>query len=204
MNKLVETQSTSLLANHPAPKRPAQSMSPQSATPATSAIQLKKILAPIDFSETSPQVVAYAVRFVEQFGAQLVLLHVVQPPLDLAPPEAFSLRPPSEMYAEVTQEAQAKLTRWKEDIAMGAMDTTGDLFITTVIRGGEPDREIVNVARELEIDLIVIATHGYTGLKHVLLGSTAERVVRHAPCPVFVVREQEHDSLLQAQESVSD
>ena len=52
---------------------------------------------------------------------------------------------------------------------------------------------IADTARQLEVDLIVITTHGYTGLKHVFLGSTAERVVRHSPCPVLTVRSQEHD-----------
>jgi nucleotide-binding universal stress UspA family protein len=58
---------------------------------------------------------------------------------------------------------------------------------------GRAPWEILRVARETEADLIIIATHGYTGLKHVLLGSTAELVVRHAPCPVLTVRQVEHD-----------
>ena len=63
----------------------------------------------------------------------------------------------------------------------------------TLVRVGKPYHEITSAARELNIDLIVISTHGYTGLKHVVLGSTAERVIRHAPCPVLTVREREHD-----------
>ena len=61
------------------------------------------------------------------------------------------------------------------------------------IRTGVPSHEIVEAAREADIDLIVIATHGYTGWKHFCIGSTAERVVRAAPCPVLVVREKEHE-----------
>ena len=61
------------------------------------------------------------------------------------------------------------------------------------VRGGLPSHEIVEVAKDLEVDLIVIATHGYTGWKHFCIGSTAERVVRAAPCPVLVVREKEHE-----------
>jgi universal stress protein A len=64
-------------------------------------------------------------------------------------------------------------------------------------RLGTPYEEIVKVAKEMEVDLIIIATHGYTGLKHFLLGSTAERVVRLAPCPVLVVREEERDFVSQ-------
>ena len=62
-----------------------------------------------------------------------------------------------------------------------------------LVRLGQPHREITEAAKELHVDLIVLATHGYTGLKHAFLGSTAERVVRHAPCPVLTVREREHD-----------
>lgn len=61
------------------------------------------------------------------------------------------------------------------------------------VRMGAPWHEITTAAQECEADLIIIATHGHTGLKHPLLGSTAERVVRHAPCPVLVVRDREHD-----------
>ena len=63
----------------------------------------------------------------------------------------------------------------------------------TVVDYGRSFQLIVDSARMLKVDLIIISTHGYTGLKHVLLGSTTERVVRHAPCPVLVVREGEHE-----------
>ena len=65
--------------------------------------------------------------------------------------------------------------------------------IGSTTREGMPAHEIVEAAKELDTDLIVIATHGFTGWKHFCIGSTAERVVRTAPCPVFVVREKEHD-----------
>jgi nucleotide-binding universal stress UspA family protein len=61
------------------------------------------------------------------------------------------------------------------------------------VRAGLPSHEIVETAKELDVDLIVIATHGYAGWKHFCIGSTAERVVRAAPCPVLVVREKEHE-----------
>ena len=67
------------------------------------------------------------------------------------------------------------------------------LLADSLVRVGHPYQEITQAAQELKADLIVIATHGYTGLKHILLGSTAERVVRHASCPVLTVREREHD-----------
>ena len=69
------------------------------------------------------------------------------------------------------------------------------LIEKTLVRFGRSFHEIADAARTLKVDLIVIATHGYTGLKHALLGSTTERVVRHAPCPVLVVRENEKESV---------
>ena len=62
-----------------------------------------------------------------------------------------------------------------------------------LVRFGTPFAEIADAARSLKVDLIILTTHGYTGLKHVFMGSTAERVVRHAPCPVLTVREKEHE-----------
>jgi nucleotide-binding universal stress UspA family protein len=63
----------------------------------------------------------------------------------------------------------------------------------TIVQMGEPYKEIINIAKARKVDLIIIATHGYTGMKHMMLGSTAERVVRQAPCPVLVVREKEKE-----------
>jgi nucleotide-binding universal stress UspA family protein len=65
--------------------------------------------------------------------------------------------------------------------------------VTSILREGSPAKVIAEVAGEMATDLLVISTHGYTGLKHVLMGSIAEQVVRYAPCPVLVVRQQEHD-----------
>jgi universal stress protein A len=70
----------------------------------------------------------------------------------------------------------------------------------TIVHMGKPSREIINLAKAKKVDLIIIATHGYTGMKHVLLGSTAERVVRRAPCPVLVVREKENEFISMTQE----
>ena len=70
-----------------------------------------------------------------------------------------------------------------------------DLVEKTLVRQGRSFHEIADAARTLQVDLIIISTHGYTGLKHALLGSTTERVVRHAPCPVLVVRPRAHEFL---------
>ena len=83
----------------------------------------------------------------------------------------------------------------KQLSALAAAEVRGELSVDTVIRTGPVAAEIIAVAQSLPADLIVVSTHGRTGLKHVLLGSVTEHVVRHAPCPVFVVREKEHEFL---------
>jgi len=148
-------------------------------------VNLKKILVPIDFSEPSKKAMQYAVSFAKQFNAELLLLHVIEfTPLP-APPLAV-------MQDETTQaklhESAAKgLGEWRN--TMGSQAS----MRTSVRNGISAHAEIVSAATEGNIDLIILGTRGRTGLAHLLIGSTAERVVRYAPCPVLVVREREHD-----------
>lgn len=148
--------------------------------------RLKKILVPMDFSESSKKALRYARPFAEQFDAEVILLHVVEP---VATPESYYFIPPGLEEANVRREQtlRTKLCELREK-EIGA-EIRGD----TIVHFGQPHHEIVRVAENEQADLIILSTHGYTGLKHALLGSTAERVVRHAPCPVLVVREREHD-----------
>ena len=86
---------------------------------------------------------------------------------------------------ETSQAAEAELQRVKDELSGDGLE----LEVRQLVRGNEPAEDLISVANETDADLIVIATHGYTGLKHALLGSTTERVVRHAHCPVLVVRQ---------------
>jgi universal stress protein A len=145
----------------------------------------KKILVPVDFSDTSKQAFHYALRFAEQFGCEIVLLHVVEPESVIAgAPAAIDVFAQPE---EDTIEAELEL----EALAASSRDHPG--FITSKVRTGHAPNEITKAAKDLDVDLIIIATHGYTSWRHLCIGSTAERVVRTAPCPVLVVREKEHD-----------
>lgn len=148
-------------------------------------LRLKKILVPVDFSEFSAKAITYALRFAEQFHATLVLVHAVEP---VRYPESI-LIPPA---MEVTNQARQTHARDRLN-GFAAQYVPREIACETVVRLGQPFSEITATARELDVDLIVIATHGHTGLKHLLLGSTAERVVRLAPCPVLTVREREHE-----------
>lgn len=164
-----------------------QSMLSPQAVPAeesAAGFELRRILVPIDFSDCSRKALAYAVPFARQFGASLTLLYVVQ--MNYAVGEFGAIDfpvPEKEMRANAEREL-AKLV---------AAAVPVPLSTETLVRVGRPVQEIVATAKEKEIDLIIISTHGHTGLKHILLGSVTENVVRYAPCPVLTVREHEHD-----------
>jgi nucleotide-binding universal stress UspA family protein len=141
---------------------------------------IKSILIPTDFSAYSEKALEYALPLAGQFGAQLTLLHVVEPTVPLDDegryPAALELK-------RVREFCESALRALAEKFKI-APEQLGGL----VVRCGKPFNEIALAAEELKTDLIIIATHGHTGLKHTLLGSTAERVLRHSPCPVLVVR----------------
>ena len=149
-------------------------------------IRLKNILVPIDFSDPCKQALKYATAFARQFDAALTLLHVIEFDIVLS-----DLGPAGVSFVEVeTKSKEVSLQRLAEWVAA----EVGDHVRTeTLIRNGRPYWDIVEVARSLPADLILIASHGHSSLAHVVLGSTVERVVRHAPCPVLVIRPQEHD-----------
>ena len=147
-------------------------------------LQIKSILVPIDFSATSEKALRYAVRMGEQFGSKITLLNVVQP---VATPD-FAYHPLMLETDRAKDAAKARL-----DTLCRKLIVPARLLERTVVRYGTPFAEITAAAKSLKVDLIILTTHGYTGLKHVFMGSTAERVVRHAPCPVLTVREKEHE-----------
>jgi universal stress protein A len=158
------------------------------------ALKLKKLLVPTDFSENSEKALMYAVRLAQRNNSSLILFHVFELP-------EFVRQLPQD-YSESNEETRKQLDiamrRSAERLETLSVAVKGsDIKIETSQRLGTPYEEIVNVAREWEVDLIVIATHGYSGLKHFLLGSTAERVVRLASCPVLVVREEGRDFVSQ-------
>lgn len=148
--------------------------------------KLKEILVPIDFSECSLKALQYALPLAREHGAAITLLHVVNP-VYLAG-ELGGTDYPS-LEAEMRASADKELSRLVVD------EIHGDVPADTRLCAGSPETNIIAVAKSLPADLIVIATHGRTGLKHLFLGSVVEHVVRRAPCPVLVVREHEHEFL---------
>lgn len=142
---------------------------------------------PTDFSKHSLYALTYGVAFAERFEAELCLLHVVQD-LAVLVPDMIAVAPPvAPTVAELTAGVQTAFDR------LVAEHDLGRLRVRREIREGNAYTEIVRFAAEAEVDLIIMATHGYSGLTHALLGSVAERVVRKAPCPVLTVRHPEHE-----------
>ena len=147
-------------------------------------LKIKTILVPIDFSETSTKALVYAARMADQFGSKIILVNVVEP---IATPDVA-------FHPLMLEPDKVKLAA-KERLGLVCRKAKLPAAVVqkTLVRFGTPFAEITNAARTLKVDLIILTTHGRTGLKHVFLGSTAERVVRHAPCPVLTVREKEHE-----------
>lgn len=141
-------------------------------------IDIRTILCPTDFSEPSRVATNYALEFARGFGARLHLLYVIEDPVLYSP--AFGGYAPKSQ--DIEEYAQTGLDNWifPED--------AGSVEIVRRWVHGRPFVEILNDARQNDIDLIVMGTHGRGFLPHLLLGSTAERVVRRAPCPVLTVR----------------
>jgi nucleotide-binding universal stress UspA family protein len=147
-------------------------------------ITAQRFLVPLDFSEDANQALAYAIDLASKLGARVTLLHVMQSPpwggvdMDGTIPHAYS-RFIQHLEAEVAHRMQACL----EGVTAGGLE--GEMAVVH----GIPFQEILDTAKKQQVDLIIMGTHGRTGLQHVLLGSVAEKVVRLAPCPVLVVRQ---------------
>jgi universal stress protein A len=154
---------------------------------AVAPFQMKTIVVPIDFSECSAKALKYAIPFAQQHGASIALVYVVETPA-YAANEYGGLE-----FARL--EDELKRNGEKELRALAKREAVPNLQMTTMLRRGAASNEIVKAASELSAELIVVSTHGRTGLKHVLLGSVAEHLVRNAHCPVLVVREQEREFL---------
>jgi nucleotide-binding universal stress UspA family protein len=139
-------------------------------------MRISKILVPYDFSEHSEKALSWAVGLAEKFDCRILALHVVQPPT--YPPMMTGFMDPSQFEVGLQEDAGKKL----KDAAAREKKAR----IDTRVLVGEPFWDICRVAKDEKADLIVMGSHGRTGLAHVLLGSVAERVVRHSPCPVLV------------------
>jgi nucleotide-binding universal stress UspA family protein len=147
-------------------------------------MSFKKILVPTDFSESAKYALPFAIDLAEKYGADLQLLHVVEP---IAMPVDFAWGTYS--YPDIEKQLSGHVEKTLESII--AEQIPENLKVISAIAHGKSWREIITFARANEIDLIVMATHGMSGFSHALYGSTAEKVIRKAPCPVLTVRHPE-------------
>jgi nucleotide-binding universal stress UspA family protein len=154
--------------------------------PRHSPIELGRILVPIDFSEHCKKALAYAIPFAQQFKASIDLLYVVEPAVY---PADFSFGQVG--FPSVEDELRQRGAEELESLIRNDIGTR--VQARCIVRTGKAFNEIGQHAKEESVDLIIIATHGHSGMEHVLFGSTAEKVVRYAPCPVLVVRVDEKE-----------
>ncbi|NLI76714.1 MAG: universal stress protein [Candidatus Riflebacteria bacterium] len=145
-------------------------------------INIKKILVPVDFSESAPLALRYAASFAAEFGAQIHLLHVIEEETM----HPGNLEDPLHTAQRWEKEASEKLT------ALVAKDSYKGLDISHTVKGGITFETIIEEARAKEIDLIIIGAHGESGFVDSWLGGTSYEVARKAPCPVLTVKSSGH------------
>ena len=141
----------------------------------------RAVLVPVDFSALSDAALERAAGIARQFGSELHLVHVVEP---IIHPVEYAIVPleMEEINVQQVKERRTRLEALQEKLTAEGVDCAIEVKL------GKPWHAIVDYARRKKCDLIVVPTHGHTGPRHLLLGSTAERVVQHAPCAVLVVR----------------
>jgi len=141
----------------------------------------EKILIAIDFSENSEYAFDYALTLAKQFNGELTIMHVINEPVDL---RGFYV--PHISFEQLEKEIEDGAVKMMEKFCIAKL---GDFTnYKTIIVSGIPYEEIIRKAEEMGASLLVVGTHGRKGLDHLIFGSTAERVVRSASCPVLTIR----------------
>ncbi len=146
-------------------------------------LAIQRIVAPTDFSRHSELSLEAAVELAEKFGAELHVLHIVVPQIYQSEMPEMMLPPMEDLTKEMLAAARRRMDKWRKGAPKGLNLETHVIESTR-----KEDIAICEFAEQNAADLIVIGSHGHTGLAHLLLGSTAEHVVRHAHCPVLVVK----------------
>ena len=146
-----------------------------------SSLGIRSILVPIDFSVHSKNALKYAVPLAEKFGASLHLVYVVEPtiyPADLGFGQVVLPGVEDELREKGAGELQSLIER----------EIGKRVKATSAVRSGNPHQEILREAEDKAVDMIVVATHGHSGVEHMLFGSTADRIVRRSKVPVLTIR----------------
>lgn len=142
-------------------------------------MKIKRLLVPVDFSDSSAKLIDFAIEFARMHAAELKLLHVIEP-MNYAVPRWIP--EPTALLEEQRKEAAAQLARLEQRARAKRINCSSEVHFGVVYE------VIADFARTSEADMILIATHGRTGLAHMIIGSVAERVIHNATCPVLVLR----------------
>lgn len=153
-------------------------------------INLKQILVPTDFSEYGAHALKYGCALAQKFGSRLHLINVVEDYYPIIPEVGVMLGERDQYLSGLRTGAERELARLPDQAWLPPER------VTRFVRVGTPFVEIVRYAREQNIDLIVIGSHGRSGLAHALMGSVAEKVVQKAPCAVLTVRPGQHQFVM--------
>jgi nucleotide-binding universal stress UspA family protein len=164
-------------------------------------MDVRKILVPIDYSSNSQQALLWGMSLAEKYGSGLLLFHAIPKAVEEVFTHGIGAASPPAYYLERMAPGnrpfagQPIIIDLIDQATTELQDFARKLFkeprpVEIKIGVGKPAEEILRVAREEGVDLIVMGTHGHTGLHHLILGSVAEEVTRHAPCPVFTIRHQ--------------
>jgi len=156
-------------------------------------INLETILVPTDFSEFSKYALQYAIAFAQTFKARIIMIHIT-PEREMDVIRQASVHMQGENFEELVKQRKAEDRKQLDEFIPPELKK--GITVETIHRVGIPFMEIIKAAREKAVDLIVIATHGKSGLSHILFGSVAEKVVRKAPCPVLSIRHPEHEFIM--------
>ncbi len=148
---------------------------------------IKNIMLPTDFSKLSLSAAQYAIDLAAQYNAKIHLLHIIEKTPPILTIHSLDLSE-EKIIKSIEDDAKESLQKVLEKIKKG-----NNVKIESVLRKGLDYQEIVNYSQKNEIDVIVIATHGRTGILHTLLGSVAEKVIRYAKCPVLVITPPENE-----------
>ncbi len=171
-------------AHHGKKRNITEVVRPTSSSSGTAGVQISNILVPIDFSIHSKHALKYAGPLAEQFGASIHLVFVVEPtiyPADLGFGQVVLPGVEEELREKSAVELQSLINQ----------EIGGRVNATSSVRSGNPHQEILDEAELLHVDLIVVASHGHSGVEQILFGSTADRILHNARCPVLTVRPAE-------------
>ena len=146
--------------------------------------KIQKIVCPVDFSNCAQQALKYATELAKQFDAEVCIVHAYEDPAAYVTPMPMSgyVGPGAELLLELRKQLEQRLAQTKDEVEKLGVRVRSELL------EGAPYRVVLDWAKEYGADLIVVGTHGHTGLTHALLGSVTERIVRMAHCPVLTIR----------------